>query len=532
MEAHKGQTLGMRDSFPTREGPYLALLQKHMDRWPSFRLLIDFTKAVHPNPVRVGVLEFHATHVSSLVFGTLEELEQYWTAISSRDRCRGRLYLLEDLSTPHIEAFGSKFHVNPSLFVEYIRFDPDRNQNFLHNYCAMRRLPSMLQQSTHSTLVYQELRLFPSNAPRTEQFDILTHANVPRRVTSVEHCGYRELTGLVRRNFSVWLQPTTSNSDEPWNVLTIMDPKLNGHFAIRSWKTEHEYRIIACPSEPYLHGHLAVSPWNMPNYEDSVEFLQFPRRGLFDDLIHHWMYEATRAEITAAVDNPTDVALFATRILASNWNLTLEYLNGVVSKLDRGLLHFEQMTGNPSAQAIKQEVNRLRVLLADVNSWRRRLWFYLEQMKFNQESIGALLCHRKSQHTRVAPTVEEKAIEDFATVYERLLLCRDRIQSLMPVVMGVFSLLEAEQSGLENKTALRLSALAFIFVPLSFAANLLSMSDDYLPGKSHFWVYFSISVPLIVILMLWLFKAEAKAAWKWCPSRTFISRRKGMSFAA
>ena len=178
------------------------------------------------------------------------------------------------------------------------------------------------------------------------------------------------------------------------------------------------------------------------------------------------------------------------------------------------------MTGQPSAQAIGQEVDTLRVLLADVNAWRRRLWYYIQQTKYNLETIGEpLLDRRDSQLSQVLLAVDKKFTDDFKSIYERLLLCRDRIQSLMPVVMGAFSLLEAQHSGLQNKSAIRLSVIALIFLPLSLAATVLGMSDRYLPGQPHFWVYFSISIPLIFVLFLWLFRAEAKIAWRWSLSR-------------
>jgi hypothetical protein len=202
-----------------RTGPYLTLVKSHLRRWPSFKLLIDFTKSVQANSIRVAVLEFRPTHVTDLMFTDPKELEEYWAdlPVPSCDPCKGRLYLLEDLSAAYIEEFGNKFHIDPSLFVEYLRFDPDRNQNFLHGYHTMRRLPSMQQRSAHSTMVYHEVRLFPSNGPRNEEFEILTRDNVPRLVTTIDHHQHGKFTGLVRRNFSFWLQRAKKDTDEPWN---------------------------------------------------------------------------------------------------------------------------------------------------------------------------------------------------------------------------------------------------------------------------------------------------------------------------
>lgn len=198
-------------------GPYLTLVKSHLKRWPSFKLLIDFNKSVQAHSTRVAVLEFHPTHVTDLTFTDSKELEEYWATLPSRSPCKGRLYLLEDLSAAYIEEFGNKFHIDPSLFVEYLSYDPDKNQNSLDEYYTIRRLPSIQQQSTHSTIVYHEVRLFPFNAPRTEEFEILTCANVPRLVTTIDYRRHGKFSGLVRRNFSFWLHCAKPGTDQPWD---------------------------------------------------------------------------------------------------------------------------------------------------------------------------------------------------------------------------------------------------------------------------------------------------------------------------
>ena len=44
----------------------------------------------------------------------------------------------------------------------------------------------------------------------------------------------------------------------------------------------------------------------------------------------------------------------------------------------------------------------------------------------------------------------------------------------------------------------RLTALAVIFIPLSYVAALFSMADAFAPGGQLFWVYFVTAVPLAV----------------------------------
>jgi hypothetical protein len=41
-----------------------------------------------------------------------------------------------------------------------------------------------------------------------------------------------------------------------------------------------------------------------------------------------------------------------------------------------------------------------------------------------------------------------------------------------------------------------------VFIPLAFCTGIFSMNDHYLPGTASFWIYFAVSIPLIVIVFL------------------------------
>ena len=159
------------------------------------------------------------------------------------------------------------------------------------------------------------------------------------------------------------------------------------------------------------------------------------------------------------------------------------------------------MDAHPRAEHIDREVTALRSLLSDVNSWRRRLYFYLEQTLWNIESLSSLSPAPSNPNSPSSPA----PTTDLHTIQTHLTLLQSRIQSLLPVVMGAFSLLEAQRSVLKADLTIRLSGVALVFVPLSFTASLLSMSDDFTPGRERFWVFWVVSAPLIVGLFWWAF---------------------------
>jgi Mg2+ and Co2+ transporter CorA len=294
---------------------------------------------------------------------------------------------------------------------------------------------------------------------------------------------------------------------------------MSSNLTIKRWSSNIRCHH-SCHSTPYLDGYRDFSEWPPTEARTPSSLNQ----AMFDDLSRFHLTSSTSHSPPSA----SEIPLAAYRILASHWNLQLEYLVSVVSKLEKGLLKFEQMDAHPNAESINAEVTALRVVLSDVNAWRRRVYFYLEQVLWNIEILGMpvkyneKLCEgctgiRGAEETSAATM----CTTDFRTTHTHLLLLRDRIQSLLPTVMGAFSLLEAQHSVLKADLTIRLSGVALVFVPLSFTASLLSMSGEFIPGERLFWVFWAVSVPLICILFWWGFAVQIGryARWAWVKVR-------------
>jgi hypothetical protein len=283
-------------------------------------------------------------------------------------------------------------------------------------------------------------------------------------------------------------------------------------------------RIANCSSEAYLQGYADFPPWTHRRTPQSTQdFSGPPRSSLFDDILFFWKRTASSDDVAAAISDPRISAAFAKRIIASSWLVQLEFMSGVISQLETKLWSFEDMELQPSANAIKTEISGLRSLLASVNRWRRRIWWYMDHTRCNLEALGQTLSNSKptlkggkedAPHRALA-NIDDLVLEDFLSVNERLQYCKDRLESLMPVVMGAFSLLEAQQGTLETKYVTRLTSLALIFVPLSFVTGLFSMSGGYLPGESKFWIFLAVSLPLVVFVFASMFATKyIQSGWR------------------
>ena len=540
----------MMSAWKGADTSYLHNIQHACRQHPSLKLL-KALPVVPEQSCRIKVLEFTSdAMINDVDIDKLPQLDAFWSTVPSAPSARqGRLYLVENISLPWISALGNHFNIDPRFFAEYLKLDLDRTQNMLGGYHTMRHLPSLRSTATFSTFVYHEIRTFEGVAPRREEYQILTKDNVARLVTTVDHHSGR-LTGLIRRTIGLWWQPSETNNS--WDAIILVDPGVSDMFHIRRWTAGESspWQTTSCQNTPYLDGYLDFSPWPPPKEQSSSPTDCVSYANILDDISYYW-HHASPSEIQAALHDVRDAFLFPYRIMASHWNLQLEYLVSVVSNLEKGMLQFEQMDVHPRAEKITAEVGTLRVLLSDVNGWRRRVYFYLEQMRWNienlnlpasssslfgtnagddsslsSESIGDLRNLDGIDGVRRArgiggPTAASLTLSDLYPILSSLRLSQELIQSLLPVVMGAFSLLEAQHSVIKADLTIRLSSVGLIFVPLSFTASVLSMSGDFLPGEKLFWVYWAINVPLIIGLFWWAYwvqvgrvKRAGIKAWK------------------
>jgi Mg2+ and Co2+ transporter CorA len=77
-----------------------------------------------------------------------------------------------------------------------------------------------------------------------------------------------------------------------------------------------------------------------------------------------------------------------------------------------------------------------------------------------------------------------------------------RIERIMALATAITSIEESRRATQQNQNMERLTYLVVIFAPLSFISSFFSMTSDLSMLKQTFWIYFVVSVPLIVIVFL------------------------------
>ena len=65
----------------------------------------------------------------------------------------------------------------------------------------------------------------------------------------------------------------------------------------------------------------------------------------------------------------------------------------------------------------------------------------------------------------------------------------------------------------ESRGVGRLTKLATVLVPFSITAGIFSMGDDYLVGKSQFWVFWAVAIPLVLFFSIVVFTRFIPSLW-------------------
>ena len=255
----------------------------------------------------------------------------------------------------------------------------------------------------------------------------------------------------------------------------------------------------AWANQPYGRGYVDFTPWSADIarlVRGPYAALGPPRTSIFDDIMWYWTDVASVEQVLAAQEDAAMGAIFLQNIVASTWNVFLEFIWAKVSEFERELGGFES---GKDRQVLSITLSRT---LDKVNLYRRRLAWYIEEFEWSLQNLDIAVDDYNNQNNK-----------DFLHILKRLRGCKDKVESVMSVVTGYLSVRQGEISHEQSKETIkesqlvsRLAYLALVFIPLSYIASIFSMGGDYLAGASHFWVYFAIAIPVttIILVIAWL----------------------------
>ena len=248
------------------------------------------------------------------------------------------------------------------------------------------------------------------------------------------------------------------------------------------------------PSEPYQGGYSDFMDYN--DVLDACQTSGPSRESILEDICYYWTNHSTCVDFQ---EEPVVSTIFLKKIIASNYLILIEYVRGMLSNLEIAWSRQEQDISEIKIAWAEQRWSELQ-------SWSRRCSEYCE----NIESIidGLDIPLSESQASKEWSSCEK----DFHLISRKLRGLKSRSDTLTSSLTGLAGIIgnkqalkEANRSLHEAKSVKILTLLGMMFLPLSLTSQILSMSERFLPGPGQFWVYITVSIPLMGLVFFVVF---------------------------
>lgn len=209
-----------------------------------------------------------------------------------------------------------------------------------------------------------------------------------------------------------------------------------------------------------------------------------PRSSLFDALIYYWTKHPPPV-FKPQVPNLLSLSYYPLKIIVAEWMSFANLMHYAVENLEYSVEDFSISIS---------ELQGIEANLRDLQSWRRRSTDSLYKMRHLAREVESLGFDSNFAETW------ESLLDDIENVVYRIDIYAQRFDAMIPILTSFVQIAESRRSFAETKSITRMTYLALVFVPLTFVSSLFSMSADLGPGKKDFWIYFTVAIPLMVVV--------------------------------
>jgi hypothetical protein len=243
-----------------------------------------------------------------------------------------------------------------------------------------------------------------------------------------------------------------------------------------------------------------------------------PRSGLLDDLCYYIKDILMAAQPPQMVpkesrlpgcnlESPDFVSVLVQKLVASEYMKLLDYFEGILRKLRDSEWRLAGMGDYSDHRrgAAQEQWGSLHVC-------SHRLAEHVDDVEAILLGLNIPLLPPQSNVDDSWLAIER----DFQYIYHRLKTFKARTDHLVTSTIGLagivgnkqalreaeLSLKEARRSIREAKSVKTLTFIAMFFIPLAWTSGIFSMSDQFSPGAKHFWIYFAVSMPLVIIVFV------------------------------
>ena len=181
------------------------------------------------------------------------------------------------------------------------------------------------------------------------------------------------------------------------------------------------------------------------------------------------------------------LSYYPLKIISAEWMTYLELLYHSIKQ-------YEYSPGN--AQPAMAQIALLNADIYALQQWTRRCMATAHKIRYVIDFLK----------NRVTKEEDRECSALLAEDYKHIALSIDsyshRLECLISIATSLIQAIDTRRSLTETTSISRLSYLALSFIPLTFVASLFSMNDSIAPGGRLFGIYFAVSIPLCIIILL------------------------------
>lgn len=271
-------------------------------------------------------------------------------------------------------------------------------------------------------------------------------------------------------------------------ALILLDPPVGEYFYMGSG-SKRKPRFM--PSSPYRGGFVDFSLQVKSTLEFDNVTAGPERVSALDDLCYYW----THSELAHDLDfnTPAAATIFLKRYIASHWMVLLQY--------SYDLLHRHEYTVNRASKVTDISASALEHCWTGVQYLNNRTSGWCEHIdsSIHQFTITGTLGDFPGEPEN------NTAEDDFIQLSHGLRGLKEEIKTVTSSITGLLSIYE-------TKRMKELTNLGMLFLPLAFTSGIFSMSGNYAPGGSSFWVYWVVAGPLVFLMFLTVFGLNSGTA--------------------
>ncbi|KAF0639959.1 hypothetical protein FPSE5266_11657 [Fusarium pseudograminearum] len=431
-------------------------------------------------PVRAIVFEFTVSSNpgSPTIFNDMGSLQEHIEKQKKKSKNLNKaIYILENANQAMVDVIGTHLEVHPSMFMEYERSAEAPAYNNGHS----NLLASTWATRDYLCMNYRELVLLPDEVLGNYGLRCTTAG---RNVSVTRVNGKFDSVGMVHRRCIFWSKPRVIQSG--WDCVVICDPPVQ---SVRpSDGKPNEGKEFSLPPKS-LDGYVDF----VPGHVQTTTRRGPPRTSLADDLS---FYITTHASLLG-MGSPDTVALFLKKIVGTHYTRQFEYFRLKVSETQRSMRRQSDFTNLDLASV---EAN-----WSDTQTIGRRLDKSCLDLEEILLQIGAPLDPPDPSQI----TSWQDVSVDFRLLYHRFTYMQQSAERANASITGLASIAGNRQAFREQQLSLHtaersrnLTFIGLVFIPLAFISSLFSMAEPYGPGGKKFWIYFAISIPAVILVIV------------------------------